>query len=668
MKKYKVKITKMPGQINTMAYGGQLGYGLDLGSRKVYDDMSDDPRDSIAKSMTERDEDEFLPDEEYVVMAENNETIVGDFDQDGQLEFQTIKGDSHSDASGGTLLTNKQAVGKSFIFPQTKKMNIKDPELLKRFGVTPAKGGVSPAKISKKFDLSKEKKILDDPNADPLQKKTAEMVKQNKEAKLQELADVVEAMKGYPKGEPNIHGSLATMAYGGYIPMAENGLLVDNGLTRSQKEKQLYGDYPWLKPWTKSNTVKGRTSPKNKNTLYNMDTDQLYNNVSYWEKVANRKFNNMEDLQGYVYSTLEQDPDGNKAIGEMWNMFGHTGKSKSEDIGGFADGYAGGRTAFALNQRMRRPMEQPVLTTRNARPVPFADFKMKDTPTVITPGPKQHPTETTGAQQQPGKTPYTPFHGVQMAQVLNAATRPIKGYFDKPFVPEYVGVNAMYDDPNYNPLLSANATRMDYMNQFGNAQAARSSGSYNPDLMQGIIGETQRARLNNLNTFNTTSQYNNQTYNQNLLNRSSAMKTVRDNNIRTREQMDIARNLRNNDVLKSVGKMIGDRTEMERYNIMFPQFAATGRFWDRIDFTKGKGLGEAGNSGTGSPFMSLSQWIQQNPGMASLYKSGDADKKADIEKQYQQYLRSAQSLFMRNGRNVGANMRDPYTMDMLDGQ
>ena len=230
-----INYTEFGGMIPKMEYGGQRNYALDVFRDRGDYNMSHEASESVSSTMKEKDE--LGDDENYVVMAENNETVVGDFDNDGELEFQKISGDFHSAPSGGTALTNKQLPSKSFIFPQTKKMYIKDPEFLKSMGVSnPPKGGISPAELSKKFDIMKEKAILDNKDEDQYNKRTAEMVKKNKEAKLQKLAEFVEKMKGNPQGRPNIHGSIneesdvdtPSMQKGGmFVPKAQVGLQYD---------------------------------------------------------------------------------------------------------------------------------------------------------------------------------------------------------------------------------------------------------------------------------------------------------------------------------------------------------------------------------------------------------------------------------------------------------
>src|SRR5690606_30750426 len=69
------------------------------------------------------------------------------------------------------------------------------------------KGGdnsYTPAELSKKYDLNKYHKILADPNSSKWDIKTAEMMIENYNRKLGQLALVQESMKGFPDGIPGI--------------------------------------------------------------------------------------------------------------------------------------------------------------------------------------------------------------------------------------------------------------------------------------------------------------------------------------------------------------------------------------------------------------------------------------------------------------------------------
>lgn len=212
--KYKVRITKAP---QSMAYGGQSNYGLDLGAKNVYSDMNQNPYDSMSDSLQPVDRSQAN------IEAERGETIVGDFNQDGQNEHMKVGGERHS--QGGTPLAVPEG---SFVFSDTKRMRIGGP-VLSMFG-KPAdtKKKYTPAQLAKQYDVNKYKAILDDPYADDLSKRTAANMIKNFEMKLGGLALVQEAKKGFPQGIPNIAmpvlqtmmpeqgGDMMKAEYGGY--------------------------------------------------------------------------------------------------------------------------------------------------------------------------------------------------------------------------------------------------------------------------------------------------------------------------------------------------------------------------------------------------------------------------------------------------------------------
>lgn len=125
------------------------------------------------------------------INAEKQEMVLGDFDQDGQQELMNVDGPPHTEGGKDVNVPSN-----SFVFSDTKDLKIKDPQILAMFGMAPKRGGYTPAFIAKKYDLNKLKKILDDPNADELSKKTAQLMNDNYLSKLNKLAQVQEGMKG----------------------------------------------------------------------------------------------------------------------------------------------------------------------------------------------------------------------------------------------------------------------------------------------------------------------------------------------------------------------------------------------------------------------------------------------------------------------------------------
>lgn len=193
MKTYKVRVTNSPA--DQMAYGGQSNYGLDVGRRGVYTDQPDSPFEQASGSLQPIDRDDAN------IEAEKNETALGDFTGDGLLRHFKIGGKRHSE--GGTPLNVPEG---TFIFSDTAKMKIKDPQVLNFFGIKPKKGGITPAKIAsgKYSDLNKFTAILEDPNTDDLAKKTATINREGALKKLGMLAFYQESKKNFPQGIPDV--------------------------------------------------------------------------------------------------------------------------------------------------------------------------------------------------------------------------------------------------------------------------------------------------------------------------------------------------------------------------------------------------------------------------------------------------------------------------------
>lgn len=223
----KIRIVKTP--TTEMEYGGQLGYGFDLGGRRVYTDMPESMSETVSNTLGP------VPREFATIEAEKGETILSDVDGDGMKEHMKIGGKRHSE--GGTPLAAEEG---DFVFSDTKKMKIKSPQLLKLFGKTAKAGGYTPAQIAKQYDVNKYKAILQNPNSDAMSKKTAELMISNYEKKLGMLSLVQEAKKGFPSGIPSVADSVMPEAkYGGYLEEYQNAgpvKIKKNELTNYEKQ------------------------------------------------------------------------------------------------------------------------------------------------------------------------------------------------------------------------------------------------------------------------------------------------------------------------------------------------------------------------------------------------------------------------------------------------
>ena len=140
------------------------------------------------------------------INAEKDERLIADFLNDGIPETYTVKGNKHKDGGvnlnipEGSFFYSDYKGGKSPI--EGKDMRIKDPFLLKRFGMKEKKSGYTPAEIASKYDISKFKEILLDPDSTKQEKETAQLMIENYMQKLGELALIQESMKGFDNGIP----------------------------------------------------------------------------------------------------------------------------------------------------------------------------------------------------------------------------------------------------------------------------------------------------------------------------------------------------------------------------------------------------------------------------------------------------------------------------------
>ena len=157
--------------------------------------------------------------------AEKGEVAMTDLGKTGVMGLYNIGGQRHS--NGGTPLNLDPG---SFIYSDTRKMKIKDPEFLAKYGKTKP---ITPAKLVKPFlGINDFTNTLYDQTADPIQKRTAQSMIDKYKGKAGEIAFYQEAMKGFPQGVPAVAKDYAEgimgapmMAYGGYLPKAEVGTI-----------------------------------------------------------------------------------------------------------------------------------------------------------------------------------------------------------------------------------------------------------------------------------------------------------------------------------------------------------------------------------------------------------------------------------------------------------
>lgn len=189
----RVRIKKLPQARTGYQVQGSLANDVPAFGGADYNSYIGIPDPKVSKYMT------GVPREEANLEAEGGETVFGDINGDGIPEHKIIKGPRHS--SGGVPLALPDD---TFIFSDTRAMKIKDPNILAMFNKPMKKGGYTPADLAKAYDLDKYRKILQDPNSDAIDRKTAELMIRNYNVKLGALALAQESKKGFPQGIPKV--------------------------------------------------------------------------------------------------------------------------------------------------------------------------------------------------------------------------------------------------------------------------------------------------------------------------------------------------------------------------------------------------------------------------------------------------------------------------------
>ena len=193
--RYKVKIKKLPQARTGYQVQGSLANDVPAFGGADYNSYIGTPNLKASRYI------KAVPREEANLEAEGGETVYGDLNGDSIPEHKIIKGPRHT--QGGVPL---KLPDDSFIFSDTRSMKINNPDILQMFGKAPkkqkGKSGFTPAELAKQYDIENYRKILQDPNSDAVDKKTAELMIRNYNMKLGALALAQESKKGFPQGIP----------------------------------------------------------------------------------------------------------------------------------------------------------------------------------------------------------------------------------------------------------------------------------------------------------------------------------------------------------------------------------------------------------------------------------------------------------------------------------
>ena len=188
----RVRIKRVPQARTGYQVRGALANDVPAMGVADYDSYASKPNMKFNKTLSE------VPREEANLEAEGKETVM--MNTGNIPAFYTISGPRH--AQGGVPLNLPDD---SFIYSDFREMKLKDPALLAKFGKAVKKGkAYTPAELSKQYDINKYRTILQDPDSDKIDRKTAELMIRNYNMKLGALALAQEAKKGFPQGIPAV--------------------------------------------------------------------------------------------------------------------------------------------------------------------------------------------------------------------------------------------------------------------------------------------------------------------------------------------------------------------------------------------------------------------------------------------------------------------------------
>jgi hypothetical protein len=448
----KIRITSAP----KMEYGGQSNYGLDLGRRKVYTDMEDSSSETATNAMSEKSGMKVLE-------AERGETI---WRPDG-THF-VIGGERHY--NNGTKLTEEQAPAGSFIFSDTKKMKIKDPEILAMFGVSYKAGGVTPATIAKKFKLNDYKARLEDKTreSDSIGINSDKRMFEKNNEMLAKLAMVQEAMKGLPA--PALSEAIlgaSEMAYGGYVMPKFQG-------------KKGSSTVPTYQPAFKTTVLE----PKKKE-----DYDLIYpegfdeNMPATQSAIGNKRVYGKED-----WTSAARMADFKKRFPEFFKQNPNWDPTKVGSTRKFQEwynknvdpSYFSGKDAYGLDDKFGQHTFSAPAWVKKEKPVKKEDPPVEEKKKDPDPDPLKKPDELRPTRQAPFG-----FLAPDVANLLAAGAIPPNVYM--PFSPDMAFQKGQYALPDW--LSQAQQLQQTY-NIAGDTQATYGPASALASNLSFLAGKT----------------------------------------------------------------------------------------------------------------------------------------------------------------------------------
>ena len=171
--------------------GDQAGYGLVTLPQDYYNNASmNTTRDeSVRYSLS------GVPRDKANIEAEGGETVLTDLNNDNQFGLYNINGPRHSKGGVPMFLPEQ-----SFIYSDTDKMRFNQEELAE-YGIE-TKSRMTPAQVSKRYDLNKYYGTMKDQFADEITARSSELMLKKNMMGLSKLAFGQELKKKFEDGVP----------------------------------------------------------------------------------------------------------------------------------------------------------------------------------------------------------------------------------------------------------------------------------------------------------------------------------------------------------------------------------------------------------------------------------------------------------------------------------
>lgn len=311
-----------------------------------------------------------VPRDEANLEAEGGETVLTDLNNDGLFNLYTIKGPRHS--SGGVPLNLPD---ESFVFSDTQSLKL-SPKELSEFNIKSRKK-ITPAKVSKKYDLNNYFAAIQDEFADDIKVRSAELMMDKNRMGLSKLAFMQELKKNFSDGVPStaypflLSNNIDPFEFINSIKSnksfkAQEGIETGDGLTgepakdynaKLQPNKGLWGNVTsndfnnWLNAW--------RATTKEGDQLITIldDIEKTINKYEFEENPHVKKFQKWYDEsylpakvrglsnQGATYTSEQQK----KLLDEYSNIYGFSRNKNNAKQDGKLGPYTLGHLPLGIN-------------------------------------------------------------------------------------------------------------------------------------------------------------------------------------------------------------------------------------------------------------------------------------------------------------------------------